>query len=659
MNKIKKIVLPVIMAVFVAVSFSLAYLYYLTEVPDKQRSSLINDNYDTELSLQSGQEASGVFTLSGPIGAIGVKINVSDPWDEGTVSLTVSDCDSGAILADRTFSFAEISDTYTVTGLAATVDDYEEHNIKISVTADYPRPSYVSLSVRGSEEGNMTLDDKECGAVMPLLFANDRLGATPLKFYMFLGAFARVVCAAACVLLYFVKSKKGKAMVAFAAVLAMGVFYQIACPPFSAPDELSHYNSAYTISNRIMGNDTIIEKRVTDIQPQFTDYNTTAYTYKYISNHIFDRTDRSDLAMVRFDEEYLGGYQAPRIVSALGITLCRLLKLNGILTAYIVRFLNLAVYSAVVAMAFYLMPVAREGMLAVSVLPISLHMGGSFSYDSQIISLAFLLLALCLNCKYSETLSSKKVFALGLVCFLIAPLKSAYFLLPLAILLIPKEKLTGRLKYAKPVIIIVSFRHFLYYNFWQAVFVQPFLKVKVGTTAPRAAATSTTRRVVRTFSVRYMLKHPMKFITLAINTFFRYFTDYVADLFGGTLGYVSIAQIKINPVIIAGFALLVIVGFIKNDSDTIRLKTVDKFVPSAIAFATFAAIVCACIMWTPTNYDFLWGFQSRYILPVLPMVLLWLNSDKLQKKADSFGFTVCASLLLNSLAVINAMVVIF
>ena len=51
-------------------------------------------------------------------------------------------------------------------------------------------------------------------------------------------------------------------------VLCLGGIYSLVLPPLSAPDEVSHYISAYECSNRLMGLPSVNEKGLIQIRPE-------------------------------------------------------------------------------------------------------------------------------------------------------------------------------------------------------------------------------------------------------------------------------------------------------------------------------------------------------------------------------------------------------
>jgi len=71
-------------------------------------------------------------------------------------------------------------------------------------------------------------------------------------------------------------------------------------------------------------------------------------------------------------------------------------------------------------------------------------------------------------------------------------------------------------------------------------------------------------------------------------------------------------------------------------------------------------VVVAGIMWTPVNYVIIYGIQGRYIIPVLPLIVLFFTNGNITTKKKIDGallFALCAVnvlMLLDGLSIMLA-----
>lgn len=645
-----KIAVALLRFVFCCLAFFIPYKYYMGEIRDKMQTELLNDSYTDFLRVPSGSRAVRNVKIQGPVCGIGVKLDAS-LRGEGAVTVSVKDS-VGQVLGQREFSMGQVSPTYTVVPFEKEITDREEHSLIVEILPVLAGDGVFSVGFERKEDGNFSLRGEDGVGDISLLKTYDRLGEKPGTAYKILAVIASFLSAGLAVILLSVKTKKGKTARVFATILICGIYYQAVMPPFSAPDEGVHYSSAYNLANRLSGIDSDLDYwlyiRATDRYYRITSYNTTAYTYRYALDHFGDENEPEYVRAS--DYGFLSDYSFPRLPTAIGIVFCRRMGLNGVVTAYVSRFLNLLVYALIRAAAFRIAPVGSVGFFAVAMLPISLHLGGSYSYDSMLISLSLLIIALILNCRFSESrISAKKFLFLLALVFFFAPIKGAYILLPMLVLLIPKEKFGEKLKHGRLIIVLVAVLRYAMYN------LSSIVKIAFAASLPPLPDPGPGEVV---YSLTRLLSNPSRLLGLVANTFFNNFTEYCRQLFGGTLGYVNIADVKINDLIVIGFAMVTVFSFLKFKGENCELAPREKLAFIAVFILTLGVAVARCIRWTPVTYDYIWGFQSRYVLPVFPLVLLCLNSNYIVKKTDGFSASALALYFLNILAAVNCVVVV-
>ena len=198
-------------------------------------------------------------------------------------------------------------------------------------------------------------------------------------------------------------------------VLLLGSLYMAVLPPLSAPDEISHFISSYELSNRLLGQ---------------TAKNQDGYIYIRAQDAFIE--DIHDV----LDNEG-GGYrdqekeEEPVVLgqklTALGITLARLLGMGSLGLLFMGRFFNLLCYTAVGYAAVRRLPFGKEVFWASALLPMSLHLVSSYSYDAMLLAMSALFTAVCLDLAFcEERVRGWDVAVLAAVMAVMGPCKMVY-----------------------------------------------------------------------------------------------------------------------------------------------------------------------------------------------------------------------------------------
>ena len=265
----------------------------------------------------------------------------------------------------------------------------------------------------------------------------------------------------------------------FAAGLYLGVLFILVMPGLSAPDEVSHYLTAYRLSSRMLGKadldpvtglaavrteDYPLEDLSGVKTPEIADDEepaaevlgnpVTYYTYRTVADWDLRYPQRggmviSGLADVRTTPVMY-------LPQAAGMTLVRAAGGSALGLAFAAKFLNLLAFLCLTSAAIGRIPFGKEILCGVGLLPMTLHLAASMSYDSGILGCSFLLCAEILRLAYGKedgnTVGKTDGKAAGtyvrgrdflLLCLLTAalsPCKMVYSCLVLLYLLIPAER---------------------------------------------------------------------------------------------------------------------------------------------------------------------------------------------------------------------------
>lgn len=264
-------------------------------------------------------------------------------------------------------------------------------------------------------------------------------------------------------------SRKGDRMYrayAFSAMV-LGVMYLAVMPGLSAPDELSHYSTAYRISSNMMLEDPLIRPAgltaVRAVDYPLEDMNGVKTPLvpddeesvpEVLGNPVKQTTYR---AVKDWNRRY--AFSTKPVASAIpdvhttpvfylpqaiGFSLARALGLGTMGLLFLGKFLNLCCYVALTALAVRTTPLGKGWFAAAGLLPMSVSLAASLSYDAGLIGTVFLFTALVFKLAYgAEEIRARELFAICALAALFGPCKLVYAPLILLLWLVPARVFGG------------------------------------------------------------------------------------------------------------------------------------------------------------------------------------------------------------------------
>ena len=390
--------------------------------------------------------------------------------------------------------------------------------------------------------------------------------------------------------------------------LIFGLMYTLMLPPAATPDEFSHIQSAYKISNAILGipntnSRNTIYMRADDSKMAFNP-EVSLDEYEKWGKGFFQTT--TDETLIEQGVVLMDTAKIQYIVPSIGITAARLLHMNAAWTIYAGRLLNMCFFIIMVAMAIRIIPIGKEVILFITLNPVMLQSLISYSYDVFIYAILILYMALCLRYALCENviLTTYEEIVLYLLGLLVVVSKSSvYALFAFAFLLIPKEKfqIEKRFNYFRSIIVLL----------YLALMILLLLENLGG-------GYFITDQEMLSYS--YLLKNPLKIIELGINTFL--LTD--PSRFWGYNFMVS----RISKIIPATLLLSFILLFAVNDTTETVIDKKKKCWIGGVTALVFIEILAACVSWTPVNFPVLDGIWPRYFYILLLPTILFARSTR-------------------------------
>ena len=474
----------------------------------------------------------------------------------------------------------------------------------------------------------------------------------------YLGLFAAAVVFAAVIGRLFWSDRHLESLYLLAGTI-LGIFYLLVLPPLSAPDEISHYMGAYQLSSRILGQTSNAVTGHVLVRPQdiWLEDVEDCWEYEksedgYVQPVAETTADSGFLGETLMEETYktireqgILGRKYPLtaedqeeptqslilspyppvlttpvayIPQALGISLARLFHMNTIMVVYLGRLFNLLFFVGMTFLAMKRLPFGKEVLFGVALLPMTLHLSASFSYDVMILGCMFYLTAVCLELAYEkEKVHIKDVAVLAALRAAAGPCKLIYGVLMGLCLLIPVRKFGGW----KP--------------WWAAaacVFAAWGLSMMLINGQTIVSYATETESVVpwaeeAGYSLTLLLHRPLQAVRMFYQTLLWQADYYHMTMIGAYLGNLD-TVLDVPYLVVVMFTAGLFCLAVKKPGERQVMSVGNRvWVAVLCGLCAFAAMASMLIAWTPLSSQVINGVQGRYFLPFLPVLLMAFKND--------------------------------
>lgn len=447
--------------------------------------------------------------------------------------------------------------------------------------------------------------------------------------------------------LIFISKQKIYKIYLFSAII-LGTIICLLIPIGNVPDENNaHIPTAYYYSNLLLGidNNDTIEYRQCDLD--------TIFNYGYVDNTRYleylndlKQNNNLDTRMVDSKQEIITAspYAYTYYLSAIGISIGRILGLNGLLCLLLGRLFNFIVFLIASSYCIKILPAFKGIFAFVCLLPITLQQAFSLSYDSIVITLALLISTLTIKLYHDNRLKKKQYLLLVGSCILIVFCKnfsySPIILAPISYYIV-KIDIVGKLrsllnnKKNKIIFIITCLLLFMI-----LVFLYKSLRI---------------RSIEGTMT--YLLTHPKLLYNHIINTLYENTEFYMSSALGGLMG---LLHIKIYNLIMICYYILIFYMLTSHFENNRKLPLLSRATFIFIFIICFFGIMLAMYNWSYdrnliVNGNIL-GFQGRYLIPVMPLLMIGVSNKGYIKEDIIEDKTIYLSVLFNIFAIFSLMI---
>lgn len=425
-------------------------------------------------------------------------------------------------------------------------------------------------------------------------------------------------------------------------------------PPFTAPDEGHHYFSTYWLVDSLPFNAHVSNDGaflVRDID--YALYNS-RQPGDAINSASFDSViDGFSLfgngQLVPFSEfSFSAGGEniTAKLGSIIGLQIGLFFGLGAYPAFYMGRIGSALVFCFCAFQAFRIAPKGKSVIVFVSLLPMTLHLAASYSYDSGIIAYSLLVFACLMRGFFGEqrSIGKREIIIYLIISVLLAPCKVIYSGLILLGLFVPLSQFidekTGRFS-----------RFLLIFCVMLSV-----LALRLASMSSLVSQTSDSSRgheAGQLYSLGDILLHPKNSFLVFCRTL-----DSLGDFYWETsLGY-SLGWLQENLRFPAFYMIpYLFFGFIccldSSDEPSFLTAPVSFLFIFAFLLAALGSIASMWLAWTFNYENVIQGVQGRYFLPALPALLFGLRTRLFRFNSTSISIVTTGVCVMNCLYLIR------
>lgn len=389
-------------------------------------------------------------------------------------------------------------------------------------------------------------------------------------------------------------------------IFSVGSIYILTFPAGSIPDEVNHFYRAFALAFGNLQSAKFSDTSVGAVLP-------TAIQALSDPEAVFDFTDT---AQIDFNNTSL---YAPvcYIPQILGIRIALLFTSNVHSVFMVARWSGFIGAFILYMLALLLIPVGREFLFAVMMLPMTLQEMTGVTSDGMTNAIAFVFIALVLKKAVSDTdkkLSARDIAIITILGTLVGMCKIVYIVLLLLLLLIPVgNTVSGGSKRTDD-------SKFVY----GIMFGIPVIMCLISNTFFGQNLVSNGENMEAGAQIKYVLTHIPATIMTVIRSTIEYGMQWIGEMTGDYLGQLNIRTL---PVVTLGLVLVLIIAA-KNTRLPKELRSAKAiWIYGLISASGFLLILGSIyVTWNIVGDFLIRGIQGRYFLTILPVFGLFIAS---------------------------------
>ena len=399
-------------------------------------------------------------------------------------------------------------------------------------------------------------------------------------------------------------------------------------PPFQVADEYAHYFRIYQISEG-QWYGIKVDHRVGGFIPASLLKTTEAFDnmphnpQQKLNWSLWRQTWSIPLCSEqRIAQDFAGsGFMPPYayLPQAVGMRMGALFNSPPILLFYLGRLANAFAWCLIVYLAVRFIPTASWLLTALALAPMSIFQAASLSYDASINSLSFLFLALILRRAFAADycLTWKDLFIWMLIVVAIAVAKPFYAALALLIFIVPPPFSGKRFHYVKTALflaIVTAICVGLWINARSNYLTYDEYNPAFRNTQALMPGTNPS------LQAHYLCNHPGAVLRAGVTDMLNVYK------YAGWIGILGWLDTPFPIWFYFGFGLLVLILVATDRVPGVRIIMWQRVLLAVIAVLAIASVLVSLyLIFSPVGAPSILGVQGRYLIPIMPLVLIALH----------------------------------
>lgn len=402
-------------------------------------------------------------------------------------------------------------------------------------------------------------------------------------------------------------------------IITLCLLYMYIFPPLGVPDEELHFYQSYRLSNRLLQYEDLVdgyfEIRVTDNDCISYLGNAASLSSWYQTT---ESVNDSKKILVKSNNNINVTTKAKYtyLPSALGITLCRLLNFNGRITLIVGRLFTLFTVIIITFWAIKIIPYGKYFIYALALLPESIYLSNSFSYDGINLALCMLIVSYFLLLYSKNKIEFKQLLLLFLLIVFMIPIKFAYSTFLALLFFLPVKKIAYSNK--KTVVAISS--AFLILSSviaacYKTIYAHLFYTGGEGQ-----------------YNIAYLLQNFSYTISITLRTLIHKSSNLFVSSFGQIIGRAHNGLLELYNISLFSFIMVLILILIclYDCSNNCLTKHIRIGISIISILSIFSILAIMLLSATPINSYTIDGLQGRYLLPIYTLLPLIINKTPLR-----------------------------
>lgn len=439
-------------------------------------------------------------------------------------------------------------------------------------------------------------------------------------------------------------------------VLVMGLIFSFVTPAYTVPDERTHIETVYAMSNRFLGiinpgGPERLMKRACDVDTRIMNTMPLSIESYRRQTGVFGSADKEPVLgqgggrISVYGRNSLGNaVTLSYLPAAAGFTIARLLGRNMITMILAARWCNLIVCAFLLSLAAGRMPFGGISLAVIGLFPRTLQLMASCSYDGMIMTGIFVFVAWCFRFIEDDRLCVADIMIFVFSGIYTALSKGgAYLPVTGIILLIPlmKKEIGGKAKIRllKAAFVMLAAAGLLFLVKNAATIMGIFSRA-----SGEVTYWTTEEQTLYTFSD--LIADPVRFLKIILNTFYVRGDSFIGEMVGNILFE--------KWFIVYGFIILMLLGLLAGNGEIKRFQLRYRLLILLFAAASVALIWLSMLLsFTSSDALYIGGLQGRYFLPLLPLIFPVLQNRLIR------GERLVGNLVLYAAGILSAVTVFY